>query len=343
MEIGGLPTGQMLIYATSDGKATIQVELANESLWLSQALIAELFQTTQQNISVHIANVYDEEELNPELTSRRVVSPRQEGTRVVRRDVTMYNLDLIISVGYRVKSRIATQFRMWATERLVEYIVKGFTMDDERLKEGRSLGQDYFDELLERIRDIRASEKRFYQKVRDIFTLSADYESSSRQTEEFFATVQNKLLFSATGLTAAEIIHSRADRTKENMGLTSWAGTRVRKKDVAVSKNYLAADEIEDLNRLIVMYLDFAELRARRHQPIYMHEWRERLDAFLQFNEREILDNYGSVSMEVAKRLAGEEYDAFDALRRGQEAIDEDVADLTAIEELVSKAEQDRS
>lgn len=342
MSDGTLPSGQMLIYATPDGKASIQVELADESMWLPQALIAELFQTTQQNVSVHIANVYDEGELDPESTSRRVATPRREGSRVVRREVAMYNLDLIISVGYRVKSRIATQFRMWATERLVEYIVKGFTMDDERLKEGRSLGQDYFDELLERIRDIRASEKRFYQKVRDIFTLSADYESGSHQTEEFFAIVQNKLLFAASGMTAAEIIHSRADRAKANMGLTSWAGTRVRKKDVVTGKNYLAGEEIEDLNRLIVMYLDFAELRARRQQPIYMHEWRERLDAFLQFNEREILDNYGSVSMDVAKRLAGEEYDAFDARRREQEAIDDDVADLNAIEGLINRVERDQ-
>lgn len=329
----------MLIYSTPNGTNKIDVQLADESVWLPQSLIAELFQTTQQNISVHIANVYEEGELDPQMTSRSVVVPRQEGTRTVRREVTMYNLDLIISVGYRVKSSLATQFRIWATERLVEYLVKGFTMDDERLKEGRNFGEDYFDELLGRIRDIRASEKRFYQKVRDIFKLSADYTKDDQQTREFFAIVQNKMLYSATGMTAAEIIQSRADSTKPNMGLTSWEKDRIRKSDVTISKNYLKEDEIDDLNRLIVMYLDFAELRARRQQPIYMHEWRERLDAFLRFNERDILDNYGSVSMEVAKRTAIEKYSAFDTERRTREANDEDEADFGALGAFIKQLE----
>lgn len=336
-----LPAGQMLIYATPDGKASIQVELADESLWLPQALIAELFQTTQQNVSVHIANVYDEGELDPETTSRRVVSPRQEGSRVVRREVTMYNLDLIISVGYRVKSRIATQFRMWATDRLVEYIVKGFTMDDERLKEGRSLGQDYFAELLKRIRDIRASEKRFYQKLRDIFALSIDYDKSDQTARTFYQEVQNKLLFAATGCTAAEIIKARADHTKPNMGLTSWKGTRVRKDDVTTSKNYLKPEEIDELNRIVVMYLDFAEDRARRGKPMYMADWKERLDAFLQFNEREVLDNLGQVSMEVAKRTALTQYDDFDRGRRSREAIEADDEDMAALTEHIDSLERD--
>lgn len=342
MSIGELPDGQFLVYTNPGSKAQINVRLANESVWLTQTVIADLFQTTQQNISVHITNVYEEGELDSGITSWRKIETRQEGNRTVRREIVLYNLDLIISVGYRVKSSIATQFRIWATERLVEYIVKGFTMDDERLKAGRNTGGDYFDELLERIRDIRASEKRFYQKVRDIFALSADYDSNSTATEEFFATIQNKLLFSATGMTAAEIIQARADRNKAHMGLTSWKGSRVRKGDVAVGKNYLTPEEIDDLNLLVVMYLDFAELRARRRQPIYMREWRERLDAFLEFNEREILNNLGSVSMEVARKLATEEFAAFDAERRRTEAIETDNTDLAAIEAILDRLEDER-
>ncbi len=340
MENGELPAGQMLIYATPDGKASIQVELAGESMWLSQALIAELFQTTQQNVSVHIANVYDEGELDPESTSRRIATPRQEGSRIVRREVVMYNLDLVISVGYRVKSRIATQFRMWATERLVEYIVKGFTMDDERLKEGRSLGQDYFDELLKRIRDIRASEKRFYQKLRDIFALSIDYDKSDQTARTFYQEVQNKLLFAATGCTAAEIIAARVDSAKPDMGLTSWKGTRVRKDDVTVSKNYLESGEIEELNRIVVMYLDFAEDRARRGIPMHMVDWKERLDAFLRFNEREVLDNFGQVSMEVAKRTALAQYDQFDRDRRSREAREADEEDMATLTHQIDRLER---
>lgn len=333
MDHDDVSAGQMLVYTGPDGEAKINVQLAGESVWMPQALIAELFQTTQQNISLHIANVYEEGELDPETTSRSVVVPRQEGSRIVRREVTMYNLDLIISVGYRVKSALATKFRIWATERLVEYLVKGFTMDDERLKNPDvGFGEDYFDELLERIRDIRASEKRFYQKLRDIFALSADYNKDDQQARDFFTVIQNKMLYSVTGMTAAEIIHARADRAKPNMGLMSWDGGRVRKKDVTVSKNYLTQDEMDDLNRLIVMYLDFAEMRARRQQPIYMREWRERLDAFLQFNEREILDNYGTVAKAVADRTAIEEYEAFEAERRKREALEADDADLRSLE-----------
>jgi len=337
----GLPDGQMLIYTTPDGKTDIQVELIHESLWLSQAAIAKLFQTSQQNVSAHIVNVYDEGELDPDVTSRRVVMPRQEGTRVVRREIALYNLDLIISVGYRVKSAIATRFRMWATERLVEYIVKGFTMDDERLKAGRSLGNDYFDELLERIRDIRASEKRFYQKLRDVFALSADYdETDPHIARSFFQNVQNKMLYAITGHTAAEIVAARADHTKPNMGLKSWKGGRVRKGDVATSKNYLDADEIDELNRIVVMYLDFAEGRAKRGIPMYMADWMERLDAFLHFNERAVLENLGKVSMEVAKPTAIAEYDAFDRGRRSREAIDADDEDLASIAEYIDTLEQ---
>lgn len=341
MQDAELPDGQMLIYTTADGKTDIQVEFSHESLWLSQAAIAKLFQTSQQNVSAHIVNVYDEGELDPDVTSRRVVTPRQEGTRIVRREIALYNLDLIISVGYRVKSVIATRFRIWATERLVEYIVKGFTMDDERLKAGRSLGRDYFDELLERIRDIRASEKRFYQKLRDIFALSADYDDTDPHiARSFFQNVQNKMLYAITGHTAAEIVAARADHTKPNMGLKSWMGGRVRKGDVATSKNYLDADEIDELNRIVVMYLDFAEARAKRGIPMYMADWMERLDAFLRFNERAVLDNLGKVSMEVAKATAIAEYDAFDRERRHREAIEADDEDLASIAEYIDTLEQ---
>lgn len=341
MSESALPEGQLLIYTTPDGRANIKVDLADETIWMPQATIAELFQTTQQNVSVHIANIYDEQELDVESTSRRVVLPRQEGSRIVRREVEMYNLDMIISVGYRVKSRLATQFRMWATERLVEYIVKGFTMDDERLKGGRSLGQDYFDELLERIRDIRASEKRFYQKLRDIFALSADYdETDPHLARTFFQQVQNKMLYAITGHTAAEIIAARADHAKPNMGLKSWEHGRVRKGDVVTSKNYLDQPEIDELNRIVVMYLDFAEGRARRGIPMYMKDWMERLDAFLHFNELEVLTHTGKVSAAVAERLAHDEYKKFDQDRRRREAIEADDRDIASLNDYIDRLEQ---
>jgi hypothetical protein len=218
---------------------------------------------------------------------------------------------MIIAIGYRVRSRRGVQFRQWATERLNEYLVKGFTLDDDRLKEGKHLGSDYFDELLERIRDIRASEKRFYQKIRDIYTLSIDYDKKASTTKEFFQIVQNKLLWAITGKTAAELISERADATKPNMGLTTWKGAKVRKGDVTVAKNYLNADEMDQLNRFVVMYLDYAEDQAKRYRPLYMKDWRTKLDAFLQFNQRDILDNPGKVSKTVADQLALDEYNKF--------------------------------
>lgn len=339
-----LPDSQVLIYTTPDGKADIRVDVAAESIWMPQATIAELFQTTQQNVSVHIGNIYEEGELDPASTARRVAVPRQEGNRTVRREVEMYNLDMIVSVGYRVKSALATRFRIWATERLVEYLVKGFTMDDERLKNGGGPGADYFDELLERIRDIRTSEKRFYQKLRDIFTLSIDYSELDTQTaRDFFAGVQNKMLFSVTGQTAAEIMQARADHTKPNMGLTSWKGGRVRKGDVDIAKNYLGHGEIDELNRIVTMYLDFAENRTRRGIPMYMKDWMERLDAFLQFNERDVLTDLGSVSAAVAKATALSEYELFDQERRQDEALAADKADIAMLEELVDQLEDDPS
>jgi hypothetical protein len=262
-------------------------------------MMAELFHTTQQNISQHIQNVYEEGELEPEATHKKFLSVRQEGNRQVQRKLDFYNLDMIISVGYRVKSIIATRFRIWATERLKEYIVKGFTMDDERLKNPPVKGSeipDYFDELLERIRDIRASERRMYLRVREIFALAADYEPTHSETNRFFSIVQNKLHFAATGLTAAELIRSRADHMQPNMGLMTWKGDEVRKSDVTVAKNYLHEEEISELNRIVTMWLDFAEDQAKRRKQVFMQDWERKLDQFLELNDRQVLSLAGKVS-----------------------------------------------
>lgn len=284
-------SGQFLLYSTEDGRLRVEVRLEDASVWLSQAAIALLFQTTPQNITQHIRAIYTEGELDQDRTRKDYLQVRLEGNREVKRSIKHYNLEVIIAVGYRVRSSRGTQFRQWATERLREYVVKGFAMDDERLKQGRSLGLDYFDELLERIRDIRASEKRFYEKIRDIYALSIDYDPKAEVSREFLAIVQNKLHFAVSGRTAAEIIAERADENKPNMGLTSWKGAKVRRDDVTIAKNYLTQAEINELNRIVVMYLDYAEDQARRGRPLYMKDWRTKLDAFLQFNDRNILDN----------------------------------------------------
>ena len=334
-----MPDSQFLVYRDEAGAIKIDVRLEGETVWLTQQGLAELFQTTLQNINLHITNIYDEGELAANAVEQSFVVERQEGSRTVRRPVKHYNLDMIISVGYRVKSGIATRFRIWATQQLRELIIKGFVMDDERLK-NPDLPFDYFDELLERIRDIRASEKRFYQKVRDIFALSIDYDKDAPEARTFFQTVQNKMLYAVTGQTAAEITAGRADHRKPNMGLTSWEGARVRKSDVLIGKNYLNKDEIDELNRIVVMYLDFAEDRAKRRIPMHMSDWLERLDAFLRFNEREVLDNLGTVSAEVAKATAIAEFEKFDADRRRQEAMAADEQDLAALEEYIDRLEQ---
>jgi hypothetical protein len=281
--------------------------------------MAELFDTSKQNISQHILSIYEDEELSPGATNKKFLSVRREGSRDVKRAIDYYNLDMILAIGYRVRSHRGTQFRRWATERLSEYLIKGFVLDDERLREGKSIGADYFDELLERIRDIRASEKRFYQKIKEIYTLAIDYDPQAETTLDFFRTVQNKLHWAITGHTAAEIIAERADASRRNMGLTNWKGAKVRKRDVTVAKNYLNEPEIRQLNRIINMYLDYAELQAERKQPVYMIEWKEKLDAFLKFNEREILEDSGKVSMEVAQRLAVEEYEKFSQRRLAED------------------------
>ena len=305
----------ILIYQMEDGNTKIDVRLENETVWMTQKAIAELYQTTPQNITLHIRKIYEEGELEETSTCKNYLQVQKEGSRTVKRDSLHYNLELIIAVGYRVRSSRGTQFRRWATERLNEYLVKGFTMDDERLKEMRNIGDDYFDELLERIRDIRASEKRFYKKITDIYALSIDYDGKSEEAKKFFATVQNKLHFAIHGHTAAELIEKRSDATKDNMGLTTWKGEKVRKKDITVAKNYLTEKELKSLNRIVTMYLDYAEDQAERRSPMYMKDWEEKLNAFLKFNEREILTDAGSISHEVAKELAEKEYEKYNQHR----------------------------
>jgi hypothetical protein len=311
---------EILFYQGEDGRSRISVRLDGGTVWLTQVLLAELFQTTKQNISLHIQNIFEEGELDPSATVKQYLTVQTEGIRQVRRAIDHYNLDVILAVGYRVRSHRGTQFRRWATERLSEYVVKGFVLDDERLKEGRALGTDYFDELLERIREIRASEKRFYQKIRDLYALSVDYDPTAAATKEFFQIVQNKLHWAITGRTAAELIAERASAGKPNMGLTTWKGVKVRRGDVTVAKNYLDEEEIRQLNRIVTMYLDYAEEQAERRKPLTMRDWRAKLDGFLQFNERDLLRDAGRVSAEVAQKLALGEYEKFERTRLAEEA-----------------------
>jgi len=330
-----LPTkSQLLLYTSEDGKQRIDVMLDNNTVWLSQVDLTELFQTSKQNISLHLRNIYAEGELSRESTVKEYLTVRQEGKRQISRRIEYYNLEAIIAVGYRVRSHRGTQFRQWATERLNEFLVKGFVLDDERLKEGRHLGVDYFDELLERIRDIRASEKRFYQKIRDIYKLAVDYDPKAEETLEFFSIVQNKLHFAISGKTAAELIAERANASKPNMGLSSWKGSKVRRHDVTIAKNYLNKDELDKLNRIVVMYLDYAEDLALRRRQIFMKDWREKLDAFLQFNERDILQNAGMVSKAVADQLAIEQYEKFNAHRLAIEEDTEALEDYAALKRI---------
>ncbi|MGC4105238.1 MAG: virulence RhuM family protein [Thermomicrobiales bacterium] len=331
---------QFLVYEDASGTTRIDVRMVDESVWLTQQDLSVLFQASVKTINEHVLNIFEEGELDPAAVERTFQVQRVEGTRVVRRQILHYNLDMVISVGYRVRSRIATQFRIWATNQLRELIVKGFVLDDARLKAGRSLGQDYFDELLERIRDIRASEKRFYQKIRDIFALSSDYNKDDAIARQFFRSVQNKLLYAVIGNTAAEIIQARADHTQPNMGLTSWEGVRVRKADVDIAKNYLHQEEMDELNRIVVMYLDYAEDRAKRQIRMTMQDWSERLDAFLRFNERDVLEDFGRVSATVAKETAVAEYGRFDQARKRREAEQADEDDLNAIEAVIRDLDQ---
>lgn len=303
------PDSEILIYQTEDGRTRIEVRLEDETVWLSQKMMAELFQKDVRTINEHILNIYKEGELAPEATIRKFRIVQTEGSRQVSREVDFYNLDVIISVGYRVKSHRGTQFRIWATQRLREYIIKGFTLDDERLKQ--SGGGNYFDELLARIRDIRSSEKVFWRKVLDIYATSIDYDPSTELSRRFFQIVQNKMHWAAHGHTAAEVIAGRADAGKPRMGLTSWTGAKPSRSDVEIAKNYLTAEELDTLNRIVAMYLDFAELQALNRKPMYMREWITKLDEFLKVSERDILTHSGKVSHEEAVEKARAEYKKF--------------------------------
>jgi len=337
MSINMSISSDFLLYQTEDGQTRIEVRLQDESVWMTQAMIAELFQTTTQNITLHIKAIYREGELQETATCKEYLQVQTEGKRNISRARKFYNLPVIMAVGYRVRSHHGTQFRRWATERLSEYLVKGFTMDDVRLKQGVNIGSDYFDELLERIRDIRSSEKRFYQKIRDIYKLAVDYDPQVEATQEFFKIVQNKLHFAISGKTAAELIAERADASQPNMGLTTWKGVKVRKGDVTVAKNYLNNEEMDGLNRIVTMYLDYAEDQARRHQQVFMRDWRIKLDAFLQFNEREILTNAGKVSKAVADQLALEQYEEFKRQRLAVDAEQEALLDDTELQSFLEK------
>jgi len=305
----------ILLYTTQDGNVKIEVIYNEETFWLSQKKMAELFGKDVRTINDHIQNIFEEGELNAEATIRKYRIVQKEGVRDVSRDVDFYSLDAIIAVGYRVNSYQATRFRIWATKTLKEFIIKGYVLDDERLKQGRKFGKDYFDELLERIREIRASERRFYQKITDIYAdCSIDYDPKSDITLTFYKTVQNKLHWAITGRTAAELIAERANATKQKLGLTSWKHSpkgKILKSDVRVAKNYLEEKELAELNRIVSMYLDYAENQAKRHKMMTMKDWVEKLDAFLKFNDYEILKDAGQVSHEVAIALAEEEFEKY--------------------------------
>lgn len=307
---------EILIYKTPDNKINVEMKLVDETLWLPQNKIAELFGVNKPAISKHIKNIYDSQELDMASTVSKMETVQNEGGRKIKRQIEYYNLDMIIAVGYRINSKQATHFRIWATNILKEYIIKGFVMNDKRLMEpNKTIGEDYFDELLERIRKIRASERRFYQKITDIYAqCSSDYDKNSKETRDFYATVQNKFHYAITGKTAAEIIYERADSSKEYMGLTSWKNSpagEIRKTDVTIAKNYLTQDELDIYNRIVSMYLEFAEIQAKNKKIMTQRDWIEKLHAFLTINDRDILENKGNISMDIAKEQAYSEYEKY--------------------------------
>lgn len=320
---------ELILYQTDDGKAQVKLRAEDGSAWLSQAEIAELFATTVPNANIHIRNILKEGELQADSVIKESLITAADGKRYRTK---LYRLEMILAVGYRVKGVRGTQFRQWATTYLAEYLVKGFVMDDERLKNPG--GWDYFDELLARIREIRASEKRFYQKVRDLFSLSADYRAGDQDAHQFFAEVQNKLLYAVTQKTAAEIIIDRAKADSPNMGLLTWSGNRVRKQDVSVAKNYLSADEMDTLNRLVVIFLEQAELRVKQKQQLTLDYWRKNVDRLLEFNDHPVLQGSGSRSADQAKAIAHQRYDLFDAQRRQTDALAADAEDLRMLEDV---------
>ena len=318
-------TGRILIYQNEKGDTKVDVYFTEDTIWMTQKSMCELYQVAKSSISEHIRNIFVDGELEEKATVRKFRTVQKEGSRQVARELDYYNLDMILAVGYRVRSHVGIHFRRWASGVLTEYMKKGFVLNDERLRNPKEFGADYFDELLERIRDIRASEKRVYQKVKEIFALSVDYDGQSSVAQNFFKSVQNKLEYAATGHTAPEIIAARADATKDNMGLTSFKGAKVRKTDVTVAKNYMTQEEISTLNLIVNMYLDYAELQAKNHRAMHMADWEEKLNRFLQFTGREVLQNFGTVKREVAEALALAEYEKYDAHRKMIEAADVDL------------------
>lgn len=327
----------IILYTSDDGLTRLDLRIVGETIWLTQLEIAELFQTTKQNVSLHAKNILDEGELVADSVVKDSLTTASDGKNYRTKQ---YKLDLILAIGYRIRSPRGTQFRQWATTHLKEYLLKGFVMDDERLKEPS--GWDYFDELLARIRDIRASEKRFYQKVRDLFALSSDYQQREQDTQIFFAQTQNKLLYAATGYTAAELVVKRADADEANMALTAWKGTRVRKQDVIIAKNYLNADEIDTLNRLVVIFLEQAELRVKQQQTLTLAFWQHNLDRLLAFNDQAVLEGAGTVSNEDMKRIVQTRYDEFDQKRKRREADEADADDLKSLETLEQRLKNKR-
>lgn len=325
--------GEILIYQTEKGETKIDVYMEDGTIWLNQANMAMLYETTTQNITKHIKNIYEERELDENRTCNYYLQVQREGEREVERKIKFYNLDMILAIGYRVRSNVGMQFRNWTSKVLKEYMQKGFVMNDDRLKNPKKFGDDYFDELLERIRDIRASEKRFYQKIKDIYSLSVDYNPALESTKDFFATVQNKLLYAVTGQTAAELICERVDSSKDNMGLISFKGAIVRKGDINISKNYLFEDEITDLNRIVTMFLDHAEDMARDKTPMTMKDWDNSINEFLKFRRREILEGKGKVSREEMERKVLKEYTIYNTRRLKTPPEDEIIGEIPIIEQ----------
>lgn len=329
-----MSTGELILYQTEDGLTKISLRAIDGTVWLNQLEIADLFNTTKQNVSLHLQNLFAQAELPEDAVVKDSLTTAADGKQY---STKLYNLDAILAIGYRVRSPRGVQFRRWANAVLKEYLVKGFTMNDERLKQVDQWS--YFDEWLARIRDIRASEKRFYQKIKDLYATAVDYVKSSEQAQLFFKKVQNKMLWAVTGQTAAELIENRSDPTKPNMGLTSWQGSIVRKVDALIAKNYLKKDEIAQLNLIVTMYLDYAEAQAKRRETITMEQWAEKLDAFLAFNEHELLNHAGRVQMAVAQKLAEQHYNEFDMQRKTTEALVADNEDMLEIEKMVKKLE----
>ncbi len=327
--------GELILYKTEDGLSEVSLQAIDGTVWLTQADIADLFDTSKQNVSLHLQNIFSDGELPEHSVVKDSLTTAADGKKYTTK---LYDLDAILAIGYRVRSPRGVQFRKWANTVLKDYLVKGFAMDDARLKQAEQW--DYFDEWLARIRDIRASEKRFYQKVKDLFTTAVDYDKDAKDAQLFFKKVQNKMLWAVTGKTAAELIQSRSNPDIVNMGVKAFKGTVVRKGDVGIAKNYLDKDEVEELNRIVTMYLDYAEDQAKRRKTVSMAEWADKLDAFLTFNERDLLTHAGKVQMKLAQKLASTRYDDFDAKRKQAEAIAADEADIAELEAIAKTLEQ---